>query len=82
ASGPDAEIVLNETHFMSAGRKLVGIVEGESNPDVFIPMLIDLYRKGSFPFDKLVRFYDFEEINAAIHDSQTGVAIKPIVRMN
>ncbi|MBZ0127720.1 MAG: NAD(P)-dependent alcohol dehydrogenase, partial [Rhodobacteraceae bacterium] len=47
ASGPDAEIVLNETHFMSAGRKLVGIVEGESNPDVFIPMLIDLYRKGS-----------------------------------
>lgn len=82
ASGPDAEIVLNETHFMSAGRKLVGIVEGESNPDVFIPMLIDLYRKGRFPFDKLVRFYDFEKINDAIHDSETGLAIKPIVRMN
>ncbi len=81
ASGPDAEIVLNETHFMSAGRKLVGIVEGESNPDVFIPMLIDLYRQGRFPFDKLVRFYGFEEINQAIHDSETGVAIKPIVRM-
>ena len=82
ASGPDAEIVLNETHFMSAGRKLVGIVEGESNPDVFIPMLIDLYRKGRFPFDKLVRFYDFEKINDAIHDFETGLAIKPIVRMN
>lgn len=82
ASSPDAEIVLNETHFMSAGRKLVGIVEGESNPDVFIPTLIDLYRAGSFPFDKLVRFYDFEEINQAIHDSETGVAIKPIVRMS
>ena len=81
ASGPDAEIVLNEIHFMSAGRKLVGIVEGESNPDVFIPTLIELYRAGNFPFDKLVSFYDFEEINAAIQDSKTGLAIKPIVRM-
>ncbi|WP_404406636.1 NAD(P)-dependent alcohol dehydrogenase [Pelagibacterium halotolerans] len=81
ASGPDAEIILNETHFMSAGRKLIGIVEGESNPDVFIPMLIDLYRKGSFPFDKIVSFYDFDAINDAIHDSETGKVIKPIVRM-
>jgi aryl-alcohol dehydrogenase len=82
ASGPDAEIILNETHFMSAGRRLIGIVEGDSNPDVFIPMLIDLYRNGRFPFDKLVKFYTFDEINAAIHDSETGAAIKPIVRMN
>jgi aryl-alcohol dehydrogenase len=82
ASGPDAEIVLNETHFMSAGRRLIGIVEGDSNPDVFIPMLIDLYRRGRFPFDKLVKFYKLDEINAAIHDSETGTVIKPIVRMN
>ncbi|MBD1549639.1 NAD(P)-dependent alcohol dehydrogenase [Roseibium aggregatum] len=81
ASGPEAEIVLNETHFMSAGRKLIGIVEGESNPDVFIPMLIELYRKGDFPFDRLVTFYDFENINDAIRDSEAGRAIKPIVRM-
>ena len=82
ASGPDAEIVLNETHFMSAGRKLVGIVEGESNPDTFIPTLIKLYKQGLFPFDKLIRFYDFADINTAIHDSETGAASKPIVRMN
>ena len=81
ASGPDAEIVLNETHFMSGGRRLIGIVEGESNPDVFIPMLIDLYRAGRFPFDKLVKFYALEEINQAIHASETGEVIKPIVRM-
>ncbi|MBR0899177.1 NAD(P)-dependent alcohol dehydrogenase [Bradyrhizobium tropiciagri] len=82
ASGPDTEIILNETHFMSAGRRLIGIVEGDSNPDVFIPILIDLYRTGRFPFDKLVKFYALDEINAAIHDSETGAAIKPIVRMN
>jgi aryl-alcohol dehydrogenase len=82
ASGPDAEIVLNETHFMSAGRRLIGIVEGEANSDVFIPMLIELHRKGLFPFDKLVTFYDFLEINRAIEDSEKGAAIKPIVRFS
>ncbi len=81
ASGPDAEIALNETHFMSGGRKLMGIVEGESDPDTFIPQLADLYRKGKFPFDRLVKYYDLEQINEAIHDSETCKTIKPIVRM-
>ncbi|MVT55348.1 alcohol dehydrogenase catalytic domain-containing protein [Bradyrhizobium yuanmingense] len=82
ASGPDAEIVLNETHFMSGGRRLIGIVEGDSDPAVFIPELIDLYRSGRFPFDKLVEFYTLDEINSAIFDSESGAVIKPIVRMD
>ncbi|MCP3392383.1 NAD(P)-dependent alcohol dehydrogenase [Bradyrhizobium sp. CCGB12] len=82
ASGPDEEIVLNETHFMSGGRRLIGIVEGDSDPAVFIPELIDLYRSGRFPFDKLVKFYTLDEINTAIFDSETGAVIKPIVRMD
>lgn len=81
ASAPDAEITFNETHFMSGGRRLIGIVEGESNPDTFIPTLIDLYKQGRFPFDRLVKFYAFSDINQAIHDSETGIAIKPILRM-
>jgi aryl-alcohol dehydrogenase len=81
ASEPDAEITLNETHFMTGGRRLIGIVEGESNPDIFIPTLINLYKQGLFPFDRLVTFYEFSDINQAIHDSETGIAIKPILRM-
>jgi len=42
-----------------------GIIEGNSVPDVFIPQLIDLYLRGRFPFDKLVKFYPFERINGA-----------------
>jgi aryl-alcohol dehydrogenase len=82
ASGPEAEIALNETHFMSGGRRLIGIVEGEAVPDSFIPLLIDHYRKGTFPFDKLVRFYPFDQINDAILDSQAGTAIKPVLMFN
>ncbi len=81
ASAPGSEIVLDEVHFMSGGRRLIGIVEGESNPDSFIPQLINLYQQGKFPFDKMVRFYPFEQINEAIADSESGVTIKPVVRM-
>ena len=80
ASGPDAEITLNETHFMSGGRQLMGIVEGAADPQTFIPELIALYLKGVFPFDKLVTYYPAENINQAIEDTKTGRAIKPIVR--
>jgi Zn-dependent alcohol dehydrogenases, class III len=81
ASPMGTELTLDEVHFMSGGRRLVGIVEGSANPDEFIPRLIDMYRQGKFPFDCMVRFYPFAEINAAIRDSETGKTIKPIVRI-
>ncbi len=81
APAPETQIVLDETHFMSGGRRLIGIVEGDANPDTFIPMLADLYAKGLFPFDRLVKFYDLDQINQAIADSESGQTIKPIIRM-
>ncbi len=81
ASTLDTEITFNAMHIMTAGRKLQGIVEGDSTPEVFIPQLIDLYLQGRFPFDKLVKFYPFDRINDAIHDAETGRAVKPIIRM-
>ena len=32
------------------GRTIKGIVEGDSNPDIFIPQLLELYTQGRFPF--------------------------------
>ncbi|HUY04465.1 MAG TPA: NAD(P)-dependent alcohol dehydrogenase [Rhodocyclaceae bacterium] len=81
ASPMGTELTLDEVHFMSGGRRLIGIVEGSANPDEFIPRLIDMYRQGNFPFDRMVRFYPFTEINAAVHDSEKGKTIKPIVRI-
>lgn len=81
ASPMGTELSLDEVHFMSGGRRLVGIVEGSANPDEFIPQLIEMYRRGDFPFDRMVRFYPFDQINAAVHDSETGKTIKPIVRI-
>jgi len=50
-------------------------------PDAMAPTTTDaeLYRQGRFPFDKLVKFYPFDQINVAVHDSESGVTPKPIL---
>lgn len=55
--------------------------QGGSIPDVFIPLLIDMWSRGEFPFDRLVsRTYALHEINQAITDMEHGEVVKPLVR--
>ncbi len=81
-AGPvGSEVTLDVLHIMTAGRTLRGIVEGDAAPQTFIPQLIELYRAGRFPFDRLIRFYPFDQLNAAIADSESGTVVKAVVRM-
>lgn len=66
---------------MTTGKRIIGIIEGDSMPDIFIPALVELYRQGRFPFDKLVKFYSLEQINQAAEDSEKGITIKPIIQL-
>ncbi|MBB6255107.1 NAD(P)-dependent alcohol dehydrogenase [Nitrospirillum iridis] len=68
-------------HLLSGGRTVRGIVEGDADPQRFIPQLVDLYQRGLFPFDRLITFYPLDAINDAIRDSETGRTVKPVVRM-
>jgi aryl-alcohol dehydrogenase len=61
------------------GRSLRGIMGGHINPTVFIPRLLDLHRRGKFPFDRLVKNYPFTEVSQAIADSLSGATIKPVL---
>ena len=63
------------------GRRTLGISEGDAVPQRFIPELIDLYRAGEFPFGRLVKYYDFRDINRAISDAKRGDTIKPVLRI-
>jgi len=64
---------------MKDSRRLVGILEGDSIPQLFIPTLIKLCKKGLFPVDKLINYYDFTDIEKAFEDAGRGVAIKPVL---
>ncbi|MBT7953430.1 MAG: NAD(P)-dependent alcohol dehydrogenase [Gammaproteobacteria bacterium] len=64
------------------GRGIRGVVMGEANVQNFVPYLAELFRAGRLPYDRFVKFYDFADINQAVHDSAgTGEVIKPILRM-
>jgi aryl-alcohol dehydrogenase len=81
APSPERKLELPWNRVLVQGQAVRGFVEGSSIPDVFIPRLIELYTQGRFPFDKLVRFYRFDEINRAVEDQRNGIAIKPILEV-
>jgi aryl-alcohol dehydrogenase len=76
--GLENEITVDQGHLL-VGRRLSGVVEGDADPQTFIPELIELYRGGKFPFDRLVKTFPFSQINEAVHASESGEVIKPVV---
>jgi aryl-alcohol dehydrogenase len=62
-------------------RAVMGILGGDGIPDLFIPRLIELHRQGRFPFDRMITFYPFDEINQAVEDMEKGRVMKPVLRM-
>jgi aryl-alcohol dehydrogenase len=77
---PFTEVSLNMDLIMN-GRTVKGILGGDAIPDLFIPKLIELYKQGRFPFDRLITFYPFDGINHAVKDMETGHVIKPVLRL-
>jgi len=77
---PGTEVALNMDLIMN-GRTVKGILGGDGIPDLFIPRLIELYSQGRFPFDRLITFYPFDEINRAVEDMERGRVIKPVLRL-
>lgn len=64
---------------MVGGKSIRGIVQGDSVPGEFIPQMVDLYLSGVFPIDRLVRTYQFDDINQAVVDAEGGLVIKAVV---
>lgn len=77
ALGTDANFDIGS--LLPVGITVTMVVEGDSVPSVFIPQLVELYEKGLFPFDKLIRKYPFDQINTAFDDSAKGTTLKPVV---
>ena len=63
------------------GKRVSGVLGGGGRSGQLIPALVDLFQQGRFPFDRLVKFYDMDQIEQALEDSRSGAVIKPILRM-
>lgn len=63
------------------GRTIRGVTLGDSEPQRFVPYLIDAYLRGVFPLDRIQRRYAFTDINQASRDAASGAVIKPVLVM-
>jgi aryl-alcohol dehydrogenase len=75
------EVSLDVNTILIGGRVVRGIVEGDSIPDLFLPRLVRLWEQGRFPVERLMTFYDFDQIEQAARDAETGQTVKAVLRM-
>jgi aryl-alcohol dehydrogenase len=78
---PKDDLVINYEQVMQQGLSVRGFIEGHCIPELFIPQLIELYRQGRFPLDKMISYYPFERINDAIADQHAGKIVKPVLEL-
>jgi aryl-alcohol dehydrogenase len=79
AAAPGTEVSFEIGLSLVKGWTFKTVIQGSSVPQVFIPKLIDLWRDGRFPMDKLMRNYKLEDINVGFADSASGVTVKPVI---
>ncbi len=63
------------------GKRVIGVLGGGGRSGQLIPALVQLLEQGRFPFDRLVKEYELDQIDQALADSKSGKVIKPILRM-
>ncbi|WP_064444787.1 NAD(P)-dependent alcohol dehydrogenase [Rhodococcus sp. YH3-3] len=73
------DLPINIVAAMQGGLTVKGIVEGDSDPDEFIPELLDLYRVGKFPFDKMITTFPMSDINKAVTAQHDGEVTKVVL---
>lgn len=76
---PEAMLPANMMSMLLRGAGVKYITEGDADPQTFIPRMIEWYKAGKFPFDRLIKTFRFDQINEAAHASETGDAIKPVL---
>ena len=66
---------------LTFGQTVRGIIEGDSDPDVFLPVLIDHWQAGRLPLERLVQAFPFDQINQAIDAQHRGDCVKVVLTL-
>ena len=63
------------------GKTWEHLIEGYAVPQLFIPQMIELWKQGRFPFDRMITYFDFDKIHDAFEANHNGSAVKPVLVM-
>lgn len=61
------------------GRTLTGVIEGDADPLTFLPTLVELWRQGRFPVEKLVQTFPIDRIDDAVAAARSGDVVKAVL---
>jgi len=75
----DIALPVNVAGLITYGHRIVGIVEGDSDLDLFIPELVALHRSGAFPIERLVTCFPLTAINEAVAAQARGECVKAVL---
>jgi aryl-alcohol dehydrogenase len=76
------DFAMNVQSVMSGGKTIRGVIEGDAAPREFIPRLVELHGQGRLPVEKLIRRYDFVDIDGAFADAASGKTVKPVLEFD
>lgn len=76
---PESAVSINLAGLITFGHRIIGIVEGDSDLQGFIPELVALHRAGHFPFDRLITAFPLAGINEAIAAQHRGDCVKAVL---
>ena len=77
--GPGSAVEVGLPEHMRDGVSLIGTIQGDAVPAQSIPMLIQWYREGKLPLEKLETHFAVEDFERAREEMHTGRTIKPIL---
>jgi Zn-dependent alcohol dehydrogenase len=75
----DAELKLAFSDFFHDGKTFECHYLGDTTGQEYIPRMIEWYRQGKFPLDKIVKFFPASAALEALHGMESGSAIKPVI---
>lgn len=77
--GPFGEHVRHPGGMDFLTKSIVGVVEGDSVPGRLLPRLINLFKAGELPIDRIIKPYRFADIARAFSDAAAKTVIKPVL---
>ena len=74
-----SEVSLDVPQMLARNPHVVGINQGAAVPRQFIPILIELHRRGRLPFERLIHTFPFADIEQAAQAALAGEVVKPVL---
>ncbi|OBT60395.1 hypothetical protein VE03_10074 [Pseudogymnoascus sp. 23342-1-I1] len=75
----DATISANIFNTVNSGRIYTGCCMGSCYPQEFIPMIVEAWKRGDFPFTELIKIYPAHEMDKAVKAVLDGSVVKAVL---